>query len=106
MPDDGFFVDIEALDKLIGSLSKAEQSLKAANDKLSKASSNDLGHAEIDRAGEKFQDRWEHGIKKIAEFTGKSVEGLNGARKTYDEVNQRNRDRMNRIADTLPGGPR
>ncbi|MDI2027402.1 hypothetical protein QFW96_02215 [Saccharopolyspora sp. TS4A08] len=68
----GFRVNMEKLTRLVNDLDRAADSITDANNKLANARGRDLGSLGIDSAAEDFRDRWQDGIKKIAE-------GANGA---------------------------
>lgn len=88
----GYQIDLEGVGSLINTLDHAEERMNSANNALKNSSPSDMGSRDIDAAGADFQDRWEHGISKIAEFTGSMVEALTQVRKAYadmdDQVSQ------------------
>lgn len=82
----GFKIDVEGMGSLITTLDHAEERMNRANDSLKNSTPSDMGSRDIDAAGADFQDRWEHGISKIAEFTGSMVEALTQVKKVYTEI--------------------
>jgi hypothetical protein len=50
-----------------------------ANNALKNSSPSDMGSRDTDSADGEFQDRWEYGIGKIAEFSGTVAEELSKA---------------------------
>lgn len=83
---DGYTVQIAELGGLIDNLVQAANRITDANAALRGASPADLGTAGIDRAGAEFHDRWEHGTRKIGEFSGRVVDGLGRTRRDYQAV--------------------
>ncbi|MGH3621901.1 MAG: hypothetical protein ACRDQ5_08935 [Sciscionella sp.] len=71
---------------LTSTLDHAKERMTNANRSLKDSAPHDLGSADIDSAGAAFQDRWEYGIGKVAEFTGVMVESLTAVKKTYAEM--------------------
>lgn len=82
----GFRIDVEGMGSLITTLDEAEERMNRANDALKNSTPSDLGSRDIDAAGADFQDRWEHGIGKIAEFTESMVEALKQVKAVYSEI--------------------
>lgn len=82
----GYRIDLETVGSLINTLNHAEERMNSANDALKNSSPSDMGSRDIDAAGADFQDRWEHGISKIAEFTGSIGEALTQVRKAYADL--------------------
>ncbi|MCE7007987.1 hypothetical protein LWC34_34970 [Kibdelosporangium philippinense] len=87
MPD-GYRLELGGMGKLIDQLAHAEERMTKANDNLRHSSAKDMGSFLIDQAGNAFQDRWEYGIGKLAECTGKMVDGLDATRKQYQQADQ------------------
>lgn len=83
---DGYLVELEALGGLIDDLTHAAQRISDANSALRDASPGELGSPAIDAAGREFQDRWEHGTRKIAEAAGVMVEALVQTRRDYQRI--------------------
>jgi hypothetical protein len=54
--------------------------------KAHERSCQDVGEDEIDQAGAEFQERWEHGIGKIAEFTESIAGALGQVKEVYMAV--------------------
>jgi len=79
----GYLVQVEELGKMIDDLTHAAERIAEANKRLRDATAEALGHESIDSAGKSFQERWEHGTKKIAEAAEKMVEGLEQTRNDY-----------------------
>ncbi|GAA1966876.1 hypothetical protein [Amycolatopsis minnesotensis] len=82
----GYRVGLAEMGSLITTLGQAKERMTSANKALGDSSPVDMGSREIDTAGSDFQDRWEYGIGKIAEFSGSMVEALNAAKKLYQEM--------------------
>lgn len=83
---DGYRVNMEKLTRLVNDLDRAADNITDANNKLANACGRDLGSPGIDRAAEDFRDRWQDGIKKIAEGAKKTSDALDGARSTYAKI--------------------
>lgn len=83
---DGYLVQIAELGGLIDDLTHAAQRITDANTALQDASPGQLGSHAIDAAGQSFQDRWEHGTRKIAEAAGTMVEALEQTRRDYQRI--------------------
>ncbi|MFE3175089.1 hypothetical protein ACFXPA_06845 [Amycolatopsis sp. NPDC059090] len=71
---------------LITTLQQAKERMTNANNALKNSSPADMGSRDIDSAGGEFQDRWEYGIGKIAEFSGVVAEGLSKAKQVYADM--------------------
>lgn len=50
------------------------------------ASPGQLGSHAVDAAGQSFQDRWEHGTRKIAEAAETMVDALEQTRRDYQRI--------------------
>ena len=85
---DGYLVQIAELGGLIDDLTHAAQRITDANTALQDASPGELGSHAIDAAGQSFQDRWEHGTRKIAEAAGTMVEALEQTRRDYQRIEE------------------
>lgn len=85
----GYRVGLDEMGSLITTLGQAKERMTSANKALGDSSPCDMGSREIDAAGKDFQDRWEYGIGKIAEFSGSMVEALNAAKKLYQEMDDK-----------------
>lgn len=83
---DGYRVNMEKLTRLVNNLDRAADDITAANNKLADARGHDLGSPGIDSAAEHFRNRWQDGIKKIAEGAKKTSDALDGARSTYAKI--------------------
>jgi hypothetical protein len=79
----GYQVDLGRMATLITTLEQAKDRMNSANKALGDSSPSDMGSRDIDSAGADFQDRWEYGIGKIAEFSGSVAEGLTKAKQVY-----------------------
>lgn len=79
-------VNFAQLDLLIRNLDRSAEEMTAATRALRAASAQDLGSRAIDKAGKAFQDRWEHGIGKIAEAAGKMTKALAETKKDYENT--------------------
>lgn len=82
----GYLVELAALGGLIDDLTHAAQRITDANTELRDASPGELGSHTIDAAGQSFQDRWEHGTRKVAEAAGTMVEALEQTRRDYQRI--------------------
>ncbi|MGH3517469.1 MAG: hypothetical protein ACRDQ7_08665 [Haloechinothrix sp.] len=82
----GFTIDVEGVGSLINTLDHAEERMNRANDALKNLTPYGMGSRDIDAAGADFQDRWEYGIGKIADFTGSMVESLKQVKRVYMEI--------------------
>ncbi|SDD39137.1 hypothetical protein [Actinokineospora iranica] len=100
----GYQVEIEGLGRLIQTLETAADSITDANNRLKDASPSDLGSAELDRAGGDFQDRWEHGTKKLAEAAGNVTEGMQVTKKAYEEIEKALTEVFSTMAGAFSGG--
>ncbi|MGW7532607.1 hypothetical protein [Amycolatopsis sp. NPDC054798] len=76
--------------------------MTSANAKLKWSSPGELGSREIDSAGGEFQDRWEYGIGKIAEFSGTVAEGLSTAKQVYADMEKKVADQFGKGAAAEP----
>jgi hypothetical protein len=85
----GYRVDLGRMGSLITTLEQAKERMTNANNALKNSSPSDMGSRDIDSAGGEFQDRWEYGIGKIAEFSGTVAEGLSKAKQVYGEMEQK-----------------
>ncbi|MGH3977487.1 MAG: WXG100 family type VII secretion target [Pseudonocardiaceae bacterium] len=85
---EGFLVDVPGLGQLITTLSEAADRMRMANDRLRAASAADLGSGDLDRAAADFQDRWEYGIGKISDASGKMTDSLREAKQLYEQTDQ------------------
>lgn len=83
---DGYLVELIGLGGLIDDLTHAAQRISDANSALRDASPGELGSRSIDAAGQAFQDRWEHGTRKIAEAAGTIAEALEQTRRDYQRI--------------------
>ena len=82
----GYRVDLDQMGTLITTLQQAKEQMTNANKALGESSPNDMGSRDIDAAGGEFQDRWNYGIGKIAEFSGAVVDGLTKAKQAYADM--------------------
>jgi len=82
----GYQVDLGEMNKLVTTLGQAKDRMTAATRSLAESAAKDLGSADIDKAGSDFQDRWEYGIGKVADFTGSVVEALTKTKNIYAEM--------------------
>ncbi|MGH3917194.1 MAG: WXG100 family type VII secretion target [Pseudonocardiaceae bacterium] len=96
---DGYLVELPALGGLIDDLMHAAQRISDANSALRDASLGELGSSAIDAAGQAFQDRWEHGTRKIADAAGIMVEALEQTRRDYQRIDDE-------VAKLFAGGGR
>lgn len=80
MPGGGYRVNLDQMISLITTLQQAKERLSNANNALKNSSATHMGSRDIDSAGGEFQDRWEYGIGKIAEFSGTVADGLSKAK--------------------------
>jgi len=94
---DGYLVEIAELGGLIDDLAHAAQRITDANSALRGASPGDLGSHAIDVAGRSFQDRWEHGTRKVAEAAETMAEALQRTRRDYQRIEDE-------IAELFAGG--
>ncbi|MCO1574874.1 hypothetical protein M8C13_03755 [Crossiella sp. SN42] len=79
-------VNFAQLHALIKNLDRSAEEMTRATTALRGASAQDLGSRAIDKAGKGFQDRWEHGIGKIAEATEKMTKALAETTKDYEHT--------------------
>ncbi|MBP2473452.1 uncharacterized protein YukE [Crossiella equi] len=90
-------VNFAQLDALIRNLDRSAEEMTGATKALRDASPQALGSRAIDQAGKAFQDRWEHGIGKIAEATGKMTTALVETKKDYENTERA-------VHELFPGG--
>ncbi|GAA4546326.1 hypothetical protein [Amycolatopsis samaneae] len=101
----GYRVDLDRMGSLITTLEQAKERMTNANNKLKNTSPRDMGSRDIDSAGGDFQDRWEYGIGKIAEFSGTVADGLTKARKFYAEMEQKVTEALGKGGGGQPAPP-
>lgn len=89
MSGGGYRVNLEQMDTLVTTLQQAKERMTNANNALKNSSASDMGSRDIDSAGGEFQERWEYGIGKVAEFSGTVAEGLAKARQVYADMEQK-----------------
>src|SRR4051794_38968813 len=82
----GYRVDLGRMGSLIKTMEQAKERMTNANNALKNSTPSDMGSRDIDSAGGAFQDRWEFGIGKIAEFSGTVAEGLTKAKEVYADM--------------------
>lgn len=82
----GYSVQLAELGELIDKVAQAAERIADASAALRGAAPSDLGSAGIDRAGSAFHDRWEHGTRRIGQFSGQIVEALGQTRRDYQAV--------------------
>ncbi|MEC3978189.1 hypothetical protein [Amycolatopsis sp. H20-H5] len=101
----GYRVDLGRMGSLITTLEQAKERMTNANNALKNSSPSDMGSRDIDSAGGEFQDRWEFGIGKIAEFSGTVAEGLSKAKQVYAEMEQSVIDALGQGQSEQPAPP-
>ncbi|MGO1048662.1 WXG100 family type VII secretion target [Crossiella sp. CA198] len=79
-------VNFAQLEALIKNLDRSAEEMTRATSALRGASAQELGSRAIDKAGKAFQDRWDHGICKIAEATEKMTKALAETKKDYEHT--------------------
>lgn len=99
---DELYIEMDAFSGLISTLDTAAEDMTSANDKLADTDGSDLGSTPLDKAAENFRDRWKYGIEKIADATGKMVDGLELTRDLYAEQERINAASHDAIANALP----
>lgn len=101
---DSFAVELEALAGLIKSLSTSSEHMRGATNALKAASASDLGHEKLDSAAKDFQDRWDHGIQKIAQAAQKVTENLHEAKASYEAIEHEVTSKLQEITSAIDGG--
>lgn len=97
---DGYRVNMEKLAQLVNDLDHAADDITDANNKLSNARGRDLGSPGIDNAAHDFRDRWQDGIKKIAEGAKTTSRTLDGARAAYASIENEAASMISKAADS------
>ncbi|MPY80422.1 MAG: hypothetical protein GEV04_18585 [Actinophytocola sp.] len=100
----GFKIDIDQVGGLVTTLENAGDRMTRANNALKDLAPSDMGSEEIDESAGEFQDRWEHGIEKIIEFSTSLTDGLKQARKLYVEMDSGAASSLNQMSSELSGG--
>lgn len=100
----GFQIDIDQVGGLVSTLEDAGDRMTRANNALKDLSPSDMGSDEIDESAGEFQDRWEHGIEKIIEFSASLTDGLRKARDLYVEIDGGAASALGQMASELSGG--
>lgn len=98
MSGGGYRVNLEQMDTLITTLQQAKERMTNANNALKNSSASDMGSRDIDSAYGEFQERWEYGIGKVAEFSGTVAEGLAKARQVYADMEQKVTETLGKAA--------
>lgn len=103
MVSGGFQIDIDQVGGLVNTLENAGDRMTRANNALKDLSPSDMGSEEIDEAAGDFQDRWEHGIEKIIEFSASMTDGLRKARDLYVEIDDGAASALGQMSSELSG---
>lgn len=100
----GFKIDIGEVGGLVDTMEHAGDRMTRANDTLKDLSPSDMGSEDIDESAGEFQDRWEHGIEKIIEFSRGLTDGLRQARDRYIEIDGGAASALGNMSSELAGG--
>ncbi|QMU78793.1 hypothetical protein GXW83_26910 [Streptacidiphilus sp. PB12-B1b] len=81
-----FRADLEALDALAGTLTRAGHSLQEALDALRATTAASIGTSGLDRACDDFQQHWRYGLKEIQRQVGEVADGVRTVGADYAEA--------------------
>lgn len=103
----GFMVDMEAMTKLIASVTKSSEHIKGAVGQLNSTSAADFGSAALDSAANEFQGEWDQGIQTLSKAATAVSGKLEAARKSYEKIEQESTEALQRIQNEIgqPSNP-
>lgn len=101
---DGYAVNIAELGTLINTLDDGAQQIRRANKKLADKDQSDLGSEKIATAAGAFDEEWEWGLDKLDDAAKGVVERLRSARKNYQQLEEANRELLNKTEQGLGSG--
>jgi exonuclease VII small subunit len=94
---DWFRADLAVLGELVSGLEQIGENLQAAFAAMAGEQSLELGTGELNKAADKFQQGWSHGLKQLRESTGEMAATVGKARAAYQQAD----DGADRMAKAL-----
>lgn len=79
----GFTVELAQLSELVAMVGSAADQIESATGRLREAGESQLGHEDLDSAGQEFQERWEYTVSQLREATRELGPALDAARQLY-----------------------
>lgn len=104
MPD--FTVDIDGLDALGKNLDRTNENLDQATKRLADLGPDSIGPDVLDEACAEFRDDWEEGLDKLRDAVEEMKGGLDGAKKTYAEIEEGLREAFTQMESDVASGIR
>lgn len=102
-----FMVDMEAMAKLLASVSQSTEHITTAVGELKSASVADFGSAELNLAAKEFHEEWHQGVQTISKAAAGVSGKLQAVKENYENAELKATEALQKVEDEIgqPSSP-